>query len=166
MTLGPIQLLAVSFPESNFSGQIIAELNRLRDHDFVRLVDALAVRKSADGSLVALQWSDLSIDEAEDMGATVGALIGLGLGGVDSVAEGAEAGRAAGADGHLIDDDELWNIADSIPEGSAAAIALIEHVWATPLRDAIVDAGGIPVSDGWVHPLDLVEIGLIASAKG
>ena len=89
MTLGPVQLLVVSFPEPNFSGQIIAELNRLREADLVRLVDALAVQKNSDGTLVALQWSDLSIEEAEDLGATVGALIGLGLGDVDSVTAGA-----------------------------------------------------------------------------
>jgi len=163
MTLGPVQLLIVGFPEPNFSGHIIAELNRLREAHLVRLVDALAVQKNADGTLIALQWSDLSIEEAEDLGATVGSLIGLGLGDVDSVTAGAEAGRAAGADGHLIDDAEVWNVADSIDEGSAAVLVLIEHLWAAPLRDAILDAGGVPVSDGWVHPLDLVEIGLVAS---
>jgi len=163
MTLGPVQLLVVSFPEPNFSGQIIAELNRLREAHLVRLVDALAVQKNSDGTLVALQWSDLSIEEAEDLGATVGALIGLGLCAADSVTAGAEAGRAEGAHVHLIPDAEMWDVADSIEPGSAAVIALIEHLWAAPLRDAILEAGGIPVSDGWVHPMDLVEIGVAAS---
>jgi hypothetical protein len=54
-------------------------------------------------------------------------------------------------------------VADTIEPGSAAAIALIEHVWAVPLRAAIAKAGGVPVSDAWVHPLDLVEIGLLAA---
>ena len=166
MAIGPVQLLVLSFPEPNFSGEIIAELNRLRGQDFIRLIDALAVQKNSDGTLVALQWSDLSIDEAQDLGATVGALSGLGLGTEDDVAALAIAGAEAGSDGHLIDEDELWNIADSIPEGSAAALALIEHVWASPLRDAIVRAGGVPVSDRWIHPKDLVEIGLVASVEG
>ena len=67
------------------------------------------------------------------------------------------------SDGHLIDESEAWDVADSIEPGSAAAIALIEHVWAVPLRTAIANAGGVAVSDEWVHPLDLVEIGLLAS---
>ena len=50
-----------------------------------------------------------------------------------------------------------------IAPGSAAAIALIEHVWAEPLRDAIARAGGVPVSGEWVHPLDLVAIGMMAA---
>jgi len=166
MAIGPVQLLVLSFPEPNFSGEIVAELNRLRENDFIRLIDALAVQKNSDGTLVALQWSHLSIDEAQDLGATVGALIGLGLGTEGDVAALAIAGAEAGSDGHLIDDAELWNIADSIPEGSAAALALIEHVWAAPLRDAIVRAGGVPVSDSWIHPMDLVEIGLVASIEG
>jgi len=165
MAIGPVQLLVLSFPEPNFSGEIIAELNRLRGQDFIRLIDALAVQKNSDGTLVALQWSDLSINEAQDMGATVGALIGLGLGSEDDVLALAIAGAESGSDGHLIDGAELWNIADSIPEGSAAALALIEHVWASPLRDAIVRAGGVPVSDRWIHPMDLVEIGLVASIE-
>ena len=166
MPIGPVQLLVLSFPEPNFSGEIIAELNRLRGQDFIRLIDALAVQKNSDGTLVSLQWSDLSIDEAQDLGATVGALIGLGLGTEDDVAALAIAGAEAGSDGHLIDEAELWNVADSIPEGSAAALALIEHIWASPLRDAIVRAGGVPVSDSWIHPTDLVEIGLVASVEG
>jgi uncharacterized membrane protein len=165
MTIGPVQLLAVSFDQPDFTGEIIQELNRLRDNKVIRLIDVLAVQKAADGTISALRRSDLSIGEAEDAGATVGALLGLGLAGEDGAAAGAAAGTAAGADGHLIDDDEVWDIADSIPAGCAAAIALIEHLWATPLRTAIANAGGVPVIDEWVHPLDLVEIGLEAAAQ-
>ena len=163
MPIGPVQLLVVSFEKPDFSGEILAELRRLRDSDVIRLVDALVVQKSMDGSLDALQWSDLSIEEAEGFGATVGALLGLGLAGEEGLEAGALAGAEAGADGHIIDESQVWDVADTIEPGSAAAIALIEHVWALPLRDAIVRAGGVPVSDSWVHPLDLVEIGLLAA---
>ncbi len=129
----------------------------------IRLIDALAVQKNLDGSLTALQWSDLSIEEAEGLGAIVGALLGLGVDGEAGMEAGAIAGMDAGSDGHLIDESEAWDVADSIEPGSAAAIALIEHVWAVPLRTAIANAGGVAVSDEWVHPLDLVEIGLLAS---
>jgi uncharacterized membrane protein len=163
MPIGPVQLLVVSFDKPDFSGEILKELNRLREHEVIRLIDALAVQKNLDGSLVALQWSDLSIEEAEGLGATVGALLGLGAGGDAGMEAGAIAGMDAGSDGHLIDEAEMWDVADSIEPGSTAAIALIEHVWALPLRAAIEKAGGVAVSDEWVHPLDLVEIGLLAS---
>ena len=165
MAIGPVQLLVVSFEQPNFTGEIVAELGRLRASDTVRLIDALVVKKGKDGDLVAVQWSDLSIEEAEGMGAVVGALIGVGLAGEAGMEAGARVGIEAGADGHLIDADEVWNIADSLPDGSAAAVALIEHLWAAPLRDAIARAGGVPVSDNWIHPLDLVEIGLMKAVE-
>jgi uncharacterized membrane protein len=164
MPIGPVQLLVVSFAKPDFSGEILAELSRLRQNNVIRLIDALAVQKNQDGSLTALQWSDLSIQEAEGLGATVGALLGLGAGGEAGMEAGAIAGQQAGSDGHLIDQSDVWDVADSIEPGSAAAIALIEHLWAIPLRAAIAKAGGVAVSDEWVHPLDLVEIGLLASA--
>lgn len=164
MPIGPVQLLVVSFDKPDFSGEILEELRQLRENEVIRLIDALAVQKNLDGSLTALQWSDLSIEEAEGLGATVGALLGLGVG-EDAVEAGAIAGMQAGSDGHLIDESEVWDVADAIEPGNAAAIALIEHVWAVPLRAAIAKAGGVAVSDEWVHPLDLVEIGVLASAE-
>ena len=162
MAIGPVQLLVVAFDEPNFTGEIVEELNRLRSNDLIRLIDVLVVQKDLDGDVTAVQVSDLSVDEAEELGAKIGALIGLGLDGDEGMEVGAILGAEEGADGHLIPDEEMYDVADSIPAGSAAALALIEHVWATPLRDAIAAAGGTPVSDGWVHPLDLVEIGLEA----
>jgi uncharacterized membrane protein len=163
MPVGPVQLLVVAFEEPQFRGEIIEELQRLRAHDVIRLIDVLVVQKDLDGSVTAVQASDLSIGEAEEMGATIGALIGLGLAGEDGLEAGAVAGAEAGSDGHLIPDSEMYDVADSIAPGSAAALALIEHRWAAPLRDAIARAGGVPVSDSWVHPLDLLEVGLLAA---
>ncbi len=165
MTLGPVQLLVVGFDDPKFTGEIDAELNKLRDSDIIRLIDALAVRKDATGEIEAVRRSDLSVGEAEEAGATVGALLGLGFGGEEGAELGAAAGAKAGEDGHLLGEDELWDIAEAIPDGSAAAIALIEHRWAIPLKEAIVRAGGFPLADVWVHPLDLVEVGLMAAEE-
>jgi uncharacterized membrane protein len=160
MAIGPVQLLVVAFDEPKFTGAVMQELNSLRDNDLIRLIDVLVVQKDLEGVVTAAQVSDLSIGEAEELGATIGALIGLGFAGESGMEAGALAGTEAGSDGHLIPDSEMYDVAASIPAGSAAALALIEHVWAGPLRDAITGAGGTPVSDSWVHPLDLVEIGL------
>jgi hypothetical protein len=40
------------------------------------------------------------------------------------------AGAAEGADGHMLDEADVWFLADAIPEGTSAAVALIEHRWA------------------------------------
>jgi len=163
MTMGPVQLLVVGFAGGEFKGEILAELDRLREHDIVRLIDLVFVRKDADGKVEKILRSDLSPEEAEEFGATVGALIGFGSGGEEGAELGAIEGAAALEDGHVFD-DEVWYVEDAIPNGTAAAVALLEHRWAVPLRDGIRRAGGFHLADAWIHPADLVGIGLIAAA--
>ena len=74
------------------------------------------------------------------------------------------AGAAELEDGHVFDDAEAWYLADAIPEGSSAAIVLIEHGGRSRCRDKIADAGGIALADEWIHPADLIAIGAAASA--
>ena len=77
---------------------------------------------------------------------------------------GAEAAAESG--GVEVFDDELaWDVLEDIPNDSAAALLLIEHHWAVPLRDAIFQAGGFRLSDGFISPLDLVEIGLATAEE-
>ena len=73
---------------------------------------------------------------------------------------GAEVGAEAAADGiEVFSDEDAWDVLEEIPNDSAAALMLIEHHWAVPLRDAIARAGGYRVADGFISPLDLVQIG-------
>jgi uncharacterized membrane protein len=164
--LGPVQMLVVGFGDAEFSGEIRAELARLKDADIVRLIDLLAVRKNQDGEVEVLQQSDLSTEEAEEFGAIVGALVGFGVGGdEDTATAGAILGASELEDGHVFDDDSVWYLSDAIPPGTTAAVALLEHRWAIPLRDLIVKQGGVTLADEWIHPADLVAVGLIAGAK-
>ncbi|HEV8155766.1 MAG TPA: DUF6325 family protein [Gaiellales bacterium] len=164
MTIGPVQLLIVGFVGGEFKGEIAKVLADLRERDVIRLIDMGVVRKDEDGVITMIEHSDLSQDETIEFGATVGALIGLGVAGEEGAEAGAIAGAEAALDGGMIE-DQVWYIADEIPEGTAAAVALIEHRWAIPLRSAIQDAGGFLVSDAWIHPADLVAIGLAASEE-
>ena len=63
---------------------------------------------------------------------------------------------------HVFADEDAWDVLEEIPNDSAAALILLEHHWAVPLRDAIARAGGFRISDGFISPLDLVEIGLMS----
>ncbi len=90
-------------------------------------------------------------------------MIGLGIDGEEGFEAGAEAGaEQAAIEGiHPISDDvDAWDVLADIPNDSAAALILLEHQWAVPLRDAIARAGGFRISDGFISPLDLVAIGL------
>lgn len=162
---GPVQILVIGFEDGRFSGAILEELRRLREHDVVRLVDLLFVTKNADGEIVALERSDLTKGEFEDLGALAGALVGLGAAGAAGLEPGAAAGAEAAGAGTVFDQEEVWEVADAIPAGSSAALALLEHRWAIPLRDAIADAGGVTVADEWIHPRDLVAAGAALDAQ-
>ena len=164
MAIGPVQLIVLGFNHPDFHGEIIAELERLRASDTVRVIDSLVVYKGVDGALEAEHLSNLTRDEAIELGSKIGALIGLGFEGE----EGAEAGAIAGAEEvdaaggvNVFTEEEGWDVLEDIPNDSAAALILLEHHWAVPLRDAVMRAGGFRISDGFISPLDLVAIGLM-----
>src|SRR4249919_3041864 len=168
MAIGPVQLIALGFTNPDFHGEIIAELERLHQSGTIRVIDALAVYKDADGGLEVEHLSNLTESEAIELGSKIGALIGLGIEGE----EGAEAGAIAGAEEvaaeggvHVFTEEEGWDVLEDIPNDSAAALILIEHHWAVPLRDAVARANGFRISDGFISPLDLVGIGLMTAEE-
>ena len=163
MAIGPVQLIVLGFEHPQFHGEIVAELERLRESDTVRVIDALAVHKDADGQIAVAHLSNLSKEEAMELGSKVGALVGLGIEGEEGMHPGAQAGAEAAAEGiSAFSDADAWDVIEEIPNDSAAALILLEHHWAVPLRDAVVRAGGRRISDGFVSPLDLFEIGLVS----
>jgi hypothetical protein len=189
-TLGPVQLIVLGFNHPNFHREIIDALERLGEGDAIRVIDALAVHKDADGEIEVTPLSNLTLDEAVELGSKVAALIGLdiegetGIGagmeagvgagmeaGVEAgmeagVEAGMEAGVEAGAQGvHDFSAQEAWDVLADIPNDSAAVLILLEHHWAVPLRNAIARAGGFRLSDGFISPLDLVAIGLLSAEE-
>jgi uncharacterized membrane protein len=166
VSIGPVQLIALGFRQPDFHGEVIAELERLRASDSVRVIDSLAVYKSADGQIDVEHLSNLTQDEAVELGSLVGALVGLGIEGETGAQAGAAAGAKAAADGiEVFSDEDAWDVIAEIPEDSAAALLLIEHNWAVPLRDAVARAGGFRIGDEFISPLDLVDIGLVTAQE-
>ena len=164
MSVGPVQLLVLGFDQPNFHGEVIEELERLKESNTIKVIDALAVHKDAEGDIEVAHLSNLTDEEAIEIGSVVGALVGLGIEGEEGLELGAELGAIAGADGELdvFDEEDAWDVIAEIPNDSAAALLLLEHTWAVPLRNAVARAGGVRISDGFISPLDLVAVGVIA----
>jgi len=166
MAVGPIQLLVLGFDNAEFHGEITRELERLRASDTVRVIDALAVHKDAQGAIEVQHLSNLTREEAVEVGSKVAALVGLGIDGEEGMHAAAEIGAEQAAEHGIeaFDDEVEWDVIGEIPNDSAAALILLEHHWAVPLRDAIARAGGYRIADGMIGPYDLLAIGL-ASAE-
>lgn len=163
MAIGPVQLLVIGFENPDFRGEILEELEKLRESDMVRVIDALAVHKDAEGAMEVMHLSNLTREEAIELGSKVAALVGLGIEGEEGMEALAPIGAEAAAEEgvQVFDDEDAWDVLEEIPNDSAAALLLIEHHWAVPLRDAIARAGGFRLADGLISPLDLIEIGLV-----
>src|SRR5215470_17573839 len=117
MAIGPVQLMVLGFNHPNFHGEVIAELERLRASDTVRVIDALAVYKDAEGELEVEHLSNLTEDEAIELGSKSGGLIGLGFEGEEGMEEGAIAGAEGVAEegGVHVFDEDAWDVLEYIP---------------------------------------------------
>lgn len=136
--IGPVQVLVVGFDRPTFSGEVMAELDRLRQAGTVRLLDVLLVARAEDGTIDTLPLPPSAPP---------------GLGKVAAEILGASDDNATGAAGQV--DGPSWSLADAIPAGGTAAVALIEHLWAAPLREAIQRAGGTPLEETWLAGEDV-----------
>ena len=164
MAFGPIQIFAFGFPSTDrFEGRIAEELVKLSDAGIIRIIDALAVL-AEDDEVEIVRVSDLDEDEREELGAKVGALIGLGAAGIDGFVAGAELGAEMAEQGGFgLVEDVAEELVENLPDGSAGLLLIIEHHWAVPLRDAVIDAGGILLANHWIGVQDLVAIGAALS---
>jgi uncharacterized membrane protein len=133
---GPVQVLVVGFDHPTFSGEVLAEFTRLREAGIVRLVDLLIVSRTEDGA-----FETLSLPEGveSDLGDLAAAVLGEPADSSDPQTEVIE-----------VDTDSTWSLADAIPVGRTAAVALIEHLWAQPLTAAMQRAGGTLLEETWL----------------
>ena len=134
---GPVQVLVVGFEAPSFSGEVLAELARLGEQGVVRLVDVLLVERGDDGTFETVEPPPGSDPGLGQIAAEV-------LGG----GEESEGDESLG---------ETWSLADAVPRGGMAAVALIEHLWAESLVEAIGRAGGRPLGEMWLPAGELPD---------
>ncbi len=118
MDIGPVEILVVAFPGNQFTGEVAPALAELVQSGLVRVIDLVFVTKDADGAVVGVELSEL--DDA------TGAAFGLHV------------EEPSG----LISDQDIEDLAAELEPNSSAAILLVEHLWATKFRDAVVGSGG------------------------
>ena len=132
MIAGPLQYLVIGFEGNRFSGEIVAELEALRKQGIARVVDLVLIKRDQQGHITEQELSDLSPEEAEPFRPFAHDLLGL------------------------FTEEDVAALAEEIPNNCAAAICLLEYMWATRLRDAIRRANGVVFNEGLV-PMATVQ---------
>ena len=142
MTLGPLEYVLIGFEGNRFTGQILPELRAARDRGIIRVIDLLFILKDQNGNTAVMELSDLSDEEAEQFGPIANDLL------------------------EVLAQDDVEAVADQIPNNSSAGLMVIEHTWAVSLKEAIMNAGGIPLAGGLVAPavVQMIEAELEAEA--
>lgn len=114
----PIEIAVVEFPGSRFNGEIVPALAELVDSGVVTILDLLFVTREADGSVTAIELSDLDEEAASAFDSLDGEVNGL------------------------LSEDDIAAIGDVLSLGSSALLVVWENTWAGRLVDAIAGAGG------------------------
>ena len=118
MSIGPVEILVISFPGNQFNGDVAPALAELVKTGLIRVIDLVFVAKDAAGDVAALELSEL--DEAT------------------SAAFRPHVEEPSG----MLAEEDIEDLAADLDANSSAAILLFEHVWATRFRDAVVESGG------------------------
>jgi hypothetical protein len=130
--VGPIDYLAVEFPDGRLKGEGLAALLDLVDREIIRVLDLRVVRREADGSYTAATVADFDGDGTLDL----------------AVFAGIESG--------LLDDDDLRQAAELIEPGSAVAVLVYENTWAGPFVTAMRRAGAELIASGRIPADDVI----------
>jgi hypothetical protein len=122
--LGPVDYVIVEFPAgaSNFTGEMAKELLALVDRGIIRVIDVLILTKSEDGTVEAMELSDI-----EELGEL----------------ETLEAELA-----ELLAEDDVEHLSAAMEPGSTAGVLIWENLWAAPFASAARRSGGQLIANG------------------
>ncbi|MGE5602956.1 MAG: hypothetical protein ACM30E_07880 [Nitrososphaerales archaeon] len=165
MTIGPIQVIVFGFETTDkFRGEVVEELATLRGRGLIRLIDMMVAVKEEDGTITALELSDLTSDETAKFGQVLSKLLGVSDAApeaqVSAVLDAAVDRTMAAASASLgLDYQGLHHAVENLQPGKAFGMLMFEHTWAIPLSAAIRRAGGVPLAQGFITPEVLVMVG-------
>jgi uncharacterized membrane protein len=175
MTLGSVHLMVIGLRghDDDFKGKVpqafraAHALHAERRHGDVRVLDMLLVRKDADGNIEQIRIDKLGEQERAFAGAVAGSLLGLPTARMARAKPKELYGALATAQRQFgLGEADLREITRDIPNGNAAAIVLVEHLWAIRVKDAVDDAGCTLLAEGLVSSAMLDALSAdVASAQ-
>ena len=133
LALGPIDYLALEFPEARMNGEGLAAILDLVDRGLVRILDLRAVKREADGTFTEIEIADFDSDGTLDL----------------AVFRGVSSG--------LLDNDDLSQAASLIDPGKVVALLVWENTWAAPFVSAMRRVGADVIASGRIPASDVIE---------
>jgi len=132
---GPVEYLVVGFPDGNVSDDLAPELAKLVDNQVIRILDLVFLSKDGAGDVTVTEFDELDqVASFTAIDAEVGGLIGP---------------------------DDIGFVSEGLDPGSAAAVLLVEDLWAAPLADALERSNGF-LLEGARIPAELADDALAA----
>jgi len=159
--VGPVQVMVFGFDRTDqFRGQVLEQLVNLRGRGLIRLIDLFVAAKDTSGELIAIELNDLTEKESVEFGKVIGKLLGKQkVTAGQAAAVVVERTLAAAAKTVGLDYRGIAQAVKNLRPGKAFGVLMVEHVWAIPLRDAIREAGGVPLAQGFLTPEAMVMVG-------
>jgi hypothetical protein len=125
---GPIDFIIVGFEGANFKGDILKALADAIENDTISLLALSVIRKDSGGNTQSLDIADLGDKYL-----------------VNFVEE-------YKVDDELVSQEDIDEVSSLVENNTAVGIMVIEHLWAKPLKKALLDANGALIADGRIHP--------------
>ncbi|MCA9350913.1 hypothetical protein KC874_04435 [Candidatus Saccharibacteria bacterium] len=131
---GPIDYIVVGFEGNNFDGSILSALTDAIDKGIIRLVDFAIVMRDEEDNVTKVSVADTGNE--------------LVMGFAEQYMPQEK----------LINDDDVEEVADLIEKNCAAGLLVIEQLWAKPLKEVLINANGVLLAEGRIHPEAAEEI--------
>jgi uncharacterized membrane protein len=123
MRVGSVEYAVIAFPGNRFKGEIVPAIAELVEQGLVRVLDLVFVKKDADGTVEVIETSALSPDEVGPFSALASRSLGL------------------------LNEDDIEDIADALPNESSAGLLVWENVWSARFAEAVANADGILIAN-------------------
>ena len=131
---GPIDYIVVGFEGNKFDGSILKALAEAIDSKVINLVALAVVSKDAEGTVTTLDIAGLGDQYLTEFTQTYHPR------------------------NELISSEDTDEVADLIENNCTAGLLAIEHLWAKPLKKALIDANGVLIAEGRIHPDASLEL--------
>ena len=131
---GPIDYIVVGFEGNKFDGSILKAISEAIDKGIIGLIALAMIAKDGEGTVTAIDVAKTGDEYAVSF--------------VEQYS----------GDNSLITDDDISEVSELLENNTSAGLLIIEQLWAKPLKKALIDAGGVLVAEGRIHPDAALEL--------